>query len=118
MIALGCSKWPWDWDDCIRDGLQTAIQWAFGKFFDFIFQAIASVVVNAVEAVMKAVALLWINIQTPDIAENTPAIWVQQHTNFIMVFIAWDRFGSRVRPKRFFFAPERNLPRAPPPVSR
>ncbi|WP_371406003.1 hypothetical protein OHA10_10575 [Kribbella sp. NBC_00662] len=88
MIALGCSKWPWDWDDCIRDGLQTAIQWAFGKFFDFIFQAIASVVVNAVEAVMKAVALLWINIQTPDIAENTPAIWVQQHTNFIMAFVA------------------------------
>jgi hypothetical protein len=88
MIALGCSKWPWDWDDCIRDGLQTAIQWAFGKFFDFIFQAIADIVVKAVEAVMKAVGLLWVYIKTPDIAENTPAVWVQQHTNFIMVFIA------------------------------
>ncbi|MFC6158109.1 hypothetical protein ACFWUU_27470 [Kribbella sp. NPDC058693] len=88
MIALGCSKWPWDWDDCIREGLQTAIQWAFGKFFDFIFQAIADVVVKAVEAVMKAVGLLWVYIKTPDIAENTPALWVQQHTNFIMVFIA------------------------------
>jgi hypothetical protein len=88
MIALGCSKWPWDWDDCIRDGLKIALQWAFGKFFDFIFQAIANIVVAAVEAVLKAVGLLWVYIKTPDIAENTPALWVQEHTNFIMVFIA------------------------------
>ena len=88
MIILGCSGWPWDWDDCFKEGLKTALEWAFGKFFDFIFEAIANVVIHAVEAVMKAVGLLWVYIPTPDIAENTPAVWIQQHTNFIMVFIA------------------------------
>ncbi|WP_350280058.1 hypothetical protein [Kribbella sp. HUAS MG21] len=88
MIALGCSGWPWDWDDCFKEGLQAALEWAFGTFFDFIFEAIANVVIKAVEAVMKAVGLLWVYIKTPDIAENTPALWIQEHTNFIMVFIA------------------------------
>jgi hypothetical protein len=87
MIALGCSGWPWDWDDCFRDGLKTAIEWAFGKFFDFIFQAIANIVVSAVEAVLKAVGLLWVYIKIPN-AEQTPISWVQDHTNFIMAFIA------------------------------
>ncbi|TDW18036.1 type IV secretion system protein [Kribbella kalugense] len=87
MIALGCSRWIWDWDDCFREGLQTAIEWAFGKFFDFIFQAIANIVVSAVEAVLKAVGLLWVYIKIPN-AEQTPISWVQDHTNFIMAFIA------------------------------
>jgi hypothetical protein len=87
MIALGCSGWPWDWNDCFKEGLQTAIQWAFGTFFDFIFQAIANIVVSAVEAVLKAVGLLWVYIRIPN-AEATPIFWVQDHTNFIMVFIA------------------------------
>jgi hypothetical protein len=88
MIALGCSGWPWDWDDCFKDGLKTALEWAFGKFADFIFEAIANVVISAVEAVMKAVGLLWVYIKTPDISQNSPAAWIQGHTNFIMVFIA------------------------------
>ncbi|GAA3080387.1 ABC-type multidrug transport system fused ATPase/permease subunit [Kribbella aluminosa] len=88
MIALGCSWWPSDWKDCVTEGLKTAVEWAFGKFFDFIFQAIAKVVVAAVEAVMQAVGLLWIKIGTPDIAANTPALWIQGHTKFIMVFVA------------------------------
>ncbi|WP_329004483.1 type IV secretion system protein [Kribbella sp. NBC_00709] len=88
MIALKCTGWPWDWDDCFKDGLKTALEWAFGKFADFIFQAIADIVVKAVEAVMKAVGLLWVYIPTPNIEGNTPALWIQQHTNFIMIFIA------------------------------
>jgi hypothetical protein len=88
MIILGCSGWPWDWDDCFKEGLQTALEWAFGKFFDFIFEAIANVVIHAVEAVMKAVGLLWVYIPTPSIEGNTPALWIQTHTQFIMVFIA------------------------------
>lgn len=88
MIVLGCSGWPWDWDDCFKEGLQAAIEWAFGTFFDFIFEAIAKVVIDAVDSVMKAVGLLWVYIPTPNIAENTPALWIQTHTQFIMVFIA------------------------------
>ncbi|HZX08977.1 hypothetical protein [Kribbella sp.] len=88
MIALGCSKWPWDWGDCIKDGLKVAVEWAFGKFFDFIFDAIKSVVISAVEAVLNAVGLIWVRIGTPDIAANTPALWIQEHTKFIALFIA------------------------------
>jgi hypothetical protein len=88
MIVLGCSGWPWDWDDCFEAGLKTALEWAFGKVFDFIFDAIAKVVIDAVDAVMKAIGLLWVYIPTPNIAENTPALWIQGHINFIMAFIA------------------------------
>ncbi|WP_427887418.1 hypothetical protein ACQHIV_31140 [Kribbella sp. GL6] len=88
MIALGCSKWPWDWGDCIKDAMKNIAEWAFGKIFDFIFEAIKNVVVSAVETVLNGVGLIWVNIQTPDISENTPAIWIQQHTSFIMFFIA------------------------------
>ncbi|WP_327638775.1 hypothetical protein OHB24_10515 [Kribbella sp. NBC_00482] len=88
MIVLGCSGWPWDWDDCFKDGLQAAIEWAFGTFFDFIFEAIAKVVIDAVDSVLKAVGLLWVYIPTPNISENTPALWVQGHIQFITLFIA------------------------------
>lgn len=88
MIALGCSGWPWDWDDCFKEGLQTVLEWGLGKLGDFIFDAIARLVIHAVEAVMKAIGLLWVYIPSPNIAENTPALWIQGHLNFIMVFIA------------------------------
>ncbi|MEU8222985.1 hypothetical protein [Kribbella sp. NPDC048915] len=88
MIVLGCSGWPWDWDDCFEQGLETVLRWAIGNTFEFIFEAIANIVIKAVEAVMKAIGLLWVYIPTPNIAENTPALWIQGHLNFIMVFIA------------------------------
>jgi hypothetical protein len=88
MIVLGCSGWPWDWDDCFKEGLQAAIEWAFGTFFDFIFEAIAKVVIDAVDSVLKAVGLLWVYIPTPNIAENTPALWIQGHLQFITLFVA------------------------------
>ncbi|WP_433163784.1 hypothetical protein [Kribbella sp. CA-247076] len=88
MIALGCSWAPWDWDDCVEQFLGDAVEAAFGTFFDVIFDAIRAVVVAAVEAVMEAVGFLWIQIDTPDVANNGAVGFVQVHTNYILGTIA------------------------------
>jgi hypothetical protein len=88
MIALGCSGWPWDWDDCFKDGLKFVFESVLGSLADIIFKAIAKVVIDAVEAIMKAIGMLWIYIPTPDVAKNTPALWIQEHTQFIVLFVA------------------------------
>ncbi|MEV5960563.1 type IV secretion system protein [Kribbella sp. NPDC051952] len=88
MIALGCSWAPWDWDDCVEEFLGWALNKALGGLFKLIFEAITKVVVAAVEAVLKAVGFLWIYIKTPDISDNGPAAWIQDHTNYVLVAAA------------------------------
>jgi hypothetical protein len=88
MIVLGCSWAPWDWGDCVADKLGEAAEWAFGNFFNMLFDAIKAVVVAAVEAVMKGVGFLWIKIDTPDISTNGPVGWFRVHTNYILGFVA------------------------------
>ncbi|MGW6280449.1 type IV secretion system protein [Kribbella sp. NPDC055071] len=88
MIALGCSLAPWDWDDCLEKWLGQALNAVLPGFFSKIFDAIAKVVVDAVEAVLKAVGFLWIYIKTPDISDNGPAGWIQYHTNYVLVSAA------------------------------
>lgn len=88
MISLGCSWAPWDWGDCIAEKLGDALEWAIGSLFKLIFDAIKAVVVAAVEAVMKAVGTLWIDIDTPDFGNNSAVAFVQQRTLWIMIFAA------------------------------
>ncbi|HEY4570052.1 MAG TPA: type IV secretion system protein [Kribbella sp.] len=88
MISLGCSWAPWDWDDCVKDGLKSAVESAFGGFFKLLFEAIADVVVKAVEAVLKAVGFLWIYIKTPDVSQNGAASFIQVHTNYVLAAAA------------------------------
>jgi hypothetical protein len=88
MIVLGCSWAPWDWDDCVKEKLGSAINTAFGGFFKFLFEAIKDVVVAAVEAVLKAVGFLWIWIDTPDVSTNGAAGFIQTHTNYILGTVA------------------------------
>ena len=88
MIALDCDGWPWNWDDCFKDGLKTVMEWILGSLADVIFKAIAKVVIDAVEQVMKAIGMLWVYIPTPEIQANTPALWIQDHTQWIVLFIA------------------------------
>jgi hypothetical protein len=88
MIALGCSWWPGDWDDCVEEWIGKAISAALDPFFKLIFKAIAAVVVAAVEAVLKAVGFLWIYIKTPDVSTNGTVLFIQTHTNFIVAFVA------------------------------
>jgi len=88
MIALGCSWAPWDWDDCVEEWLGKAVNAALSPFFKLLFQAIAKVVVDAVNAVIQAVGFLWIYIKTPDIGTNNTVAFVQVHTNYLLGFIA------------------------------
>jgi len=88
MIVLGCSWAPWDWDDCVKQGLEAAVNWALTPFFKLIFKAVAAVVVAAVEAVLKGVGFLWIYIKTPDIGNTGTAGFIQVHTNYILAAAA------------------------------
>lgn len=88
MISLGCSPWPGDWDDCVAKYLGPVINAALGPFFQLFFKAIQHVVVEAVEAVLKAVGFLWIYIKTPDISDNGAVSFVQVHTNYILGAVA------------------------------
>ncbi|ADB35980.1 hypothetical protein Kfla_6992 [Kribbella flavida DSM 17836] len=88
MIPLGCSWAPWDWGDCISQYLGDALEWAIGSLFKLIFDAIKFVVIKAVEAVMKAVGTLWIDIDTPDLGGNSAVAFLQERTLFILIFVA------------------------------
>ena len=88
MISLGCSWAPWNWDDCVEKFIGDAVNAALSPFFKLIFKAIAHVVIEAVEAVLKAVGFLWIYIKTPDISNNGAVGFIQVHTNFILAAAA------------------------------
>ena len=88
MISLGCSWAPWNWDDCVEEWLGKAVNAALNPFFKLIFKAIAAVVVDAVEAVLKAVGFLWIYIKTPDVSTNGTVGFIQVHTNYILAVAA------------------------------
>ncbi|TWD80500.1 TrbL/VirB6 plasmid conjugal transfer protein [Kribbella amoyensis] len=87
MIVLGCSWAPWDWGDCITEFLGKALNAVTGGIFGFIFDAIKSVVIAAVEAVMKAVGTLWIDVDTPGFGANSGVMFIQQHTLWILIFV-------------------------------
>ncbi len=84
MIALGCSWWPGDWDDCVEEYLGKALNAVMGPFFKLIFEAIQRVVVEAVNVVLQAVGFLWIYIKTPDVSDNGTVSFIQVHTNYIL----------------------------------
>jgi hypothetical protein len=88
MIVLGCSWAPWNWDDCVEEYLGKAVSAALNPLFKLIFQAIADVVIKAVEAVLKAVGFLWVYIKTPDISNNGAVGFIQVHTNYILATVA------------------------------
>jgi TrbL/VirB6 plasmid conjugal transfer protein len=88
VIVLGCSWAPWDWDDCIKKFLGEALESTIGSLFKLIFDAIKSVVIDAVEAVMKAVGTLWIDIDTPDVTNNNAVSFIQDRTLWILIFAA------------------------------
>ena len=92
MIALGC-RWPWDWANCVRDLLGRAINQVTGGLFGVLFEAIKKVLIVAVDAVLKAVGTLWIDIRTPSVADaNGNAIgasaFIQAHTQWILIVAA------------------------------
>jgi TrbL/VirB6 plasmid conjugal transfer protein len=92
-IALGCSWAPWDWRDCVSEHLGNAINSVTGGLFSFIFDAIRQVVIAAVEAVLKAVGTVWIDIDTPDVANAAGqatgvSAFIQVHTHWILVTAA------------------------------
>lgn len=93
MIALGCGPAPWNWDDCVEEYLGRAINEVTGGLFSIIFDAIKQVVVVAVEAVLKAVGTLWIDIDTPAVANASgqavgAAAFIQNRTFWILVMAA------------------------------
>jgi hypothetical protein len=88
MIPLINCWAPWNWDDCVEEYLGKAVDAAFGPFFKLIFKAIQTVVVEAVEAVLKAVGFLWIYIKTPDVSNNGAVSFIQVHTNYILAVAA------------------------------
>lgn len=93
MIALGCSWAPWDWGDCVSEYLGKAINYVTGGLFSIIFDAIKQVVIAAVNSVLKAVGTLWIDIDTPNVADgNGQAIgaagFIQSHTHWILISAA------------------------------
>ena len=88
MISLGCSWKPWDWDDCVHKYLGEALKGTIGSLFKFVFDAIKSVVVAAVKAIMETVGTLWIDIDTPNVANNNAVTFIQHYTLWILVFAA------------------------------
>jgi hypothetical protein len=93
MIALGCSLWPGDWGECVSKYLGLAIDHVTGGLFSIIFDAIEKVVIGAVKAVLKAVGTLWIDIDTPSVADGGgqaigAAGFIQSHTHWILIFAA------------------------------
>jgi hypothetical protein len=93
MIPLGCSGWPWDWLDCISESLGAAVDLAVGGVFGVVFEAFEDVIVKAVEAVLKAVGTLWIDINVPPIgdADGKPigtVAFIQTQTHWILIAAA------------------------------
>ncbi|TDD62311.1 hypothetical protein E1263_03910 [Kribbella antibiotica] len=88
MLALGCSLAPWDWDDCVAEFLGEVVDRTLSPIFKLLLEAIAKVVIEAVEAVMKAVAFLWIYIPTGDVQNNGAISWIHTRTTFIMISVA------------------------------
>jgi len=93
MISLGCSWAPWDWGDCVSEYLGKALNAVTGGLFSIIFDAIKQVVIAAVDAVLKAVGTLWIDFDTPDVANGSgqaigAAAFIQNHTHWILVVAA------------------------------
>ncbi|GAA1590812.1 hypothetical protein [Kribbella karoonensis] len=87
MIALDCSWWPWDWADCVKKYVGDVLGWFFGEIFKHIFEAVAKVVLDAVTAVIDAVAFLWVNLDTPDVSQPGAATWMQDHLNFLVIVV-------------------------------
>jgi hypothetical protein len=88
MIVLECNKWnPTTWGDCIKKYVGEAFQWFLGGLFDKFFEAVSKVVLDAVTNVIKAVGFLWVYLETPDVANNGPANWIQEHTYFMVVAV-------------------------------
>ncbi|QNE19797.1 type IV secretion system protein [Kribbella qitaiheensis] len=88
MIALGCSKWPWDWLDCAYEYLGEAVQQTIGGLFSFLFDTLKKIIIDAVIAVLHAVGSLWVNIKTPDIGSNSAILFVQAYTFWILILAA------------------------------
>jgi hypothetical protein len=88
MIVLGCSWAPWDWGDCVSEYLGKALEAVVGSIFKFVFDAIKSVVIAAVQAVMDAVGTLWIDIDTGDVGANSGVAFIQSHTVWILILAA------------------------------
>jgi hypothetical protein len=88
MIVLGCSWAPWNWDDCVAEYLGKAIELTLGSLFDFLFDTLRKLIIDAVIAVLKAVGTLWIDLDTPDIGGNSAIGFVQAYTFWILVFAA------------------------------
>ena len=88
MLALGCSRWIWDWLDCAFEALGQAVQDVIGGIFGFLFDTLKKIIIDAVVAVLHAVGRLWIDIKTPGLEDNTAVTFVQAHTFYILVFAA------------------------------
>ena len=88
MIVLGCSWAPWNWDDCVAEYLGKAIELTLGSIFDFLFDTLKKLIIDAVIAVLKAVGTLWIDLDTPDIGSNSAINFVQAYTFWILVAAA------------------------------
>jgi hypothetical protein len=88
MLPLINCWWPPNWDDCITEFLGKAVNVALGGFFGLIFDAIKTLVIDAVVAVVKAVGFLWLDIQSPNLQGNETIGFVSGHTKYILVFAA------------------------------
>ncbi|MET7278484.1 hypothetical protein ABZS29_09655 [Kribbella sp. NPDC005582] len=88
MLVLGCSLAPWDWDDCVEEFLGEVVSRTLSPIFKLLLEAIADVVIKAVEAVMKAVAFLWIYLPTGDIQNNGAVNWIHTRTTYLMITVA------------------------------
>jgi hypothetical protein len=93
MIALDCSWAPWTWDDCVRELLGKAINQVTGGLFGVLFEAIKQVLIAAVDSVLKAVGTLWVDIDTPAVADADgnaigASAFIQDHTYWILVAAA------------------------------
>lgn len=88
MVALECGWWPSQWGDCVSKWLGQALEEVTGGLFGLIFDAIKALVIIAVEAVLKAVGTLWIDIDTPDFTNNGAVMFVHRYTFWALIFAA------------------------------
>ena len=88
MIPLINCLWPPNWEECVNNFLSKAVNVAIGGFFSMIFEAIKAMVIAAVEAVIKAVGFLWIEIDSPNVENHETVTFVHEHTQYILVVAA------------------------------
>ncbi|WBQ05597.1 hypothetical protein [Kribbella sp. CA-293567] len=88
MIPKINCLWPPNWGECLDKYLGEAVTSAIGGFFSLIFDAIKAMVIAAVEAVIKAVGFLWIEIDSPNVQDHRTITFVHDHTQYILVVAA------------------------------